>query len=308
MICSIVCVLWYVGVLKMLELLYRIIWMIRRALRTTDYLPDRYGKGSWAVVTGGTDGIGLEMAKELSRLGFNIINVARDSKKLKDSEVEIKKTNSTTQIRSIMFDFSKTIKPEDYQSQITDQINDCDVSILINNVGANQSGDFERVPIEKHKEMIDVGIMPGTILTKLLMDKMLKRPKRTAVLFTTSVQVLAPLGGVATYSASKVYLDYLAKSLSHENRHNMDVMTFQCGLVTTKFNGYYKGGFYAIKPQQAAFGALKDLGYEFSSHGHIYHDILAFLMRFKIKFLYNSFSDEMRTKSNKVLEKLSKQN
>ena len=66
----------------MLELLYRVIWMLRRAIRTTDHLVDRYGKGSWALVTGGTDGIGLEMAKELARLGFNIINVARNSEKL----------------------------------------------------------------------------------------------------------------------------------------------------------------------------------------------------------------------------------
>ena len=47
------------------------------------------------------------------------------------------------------------------------------MSILINNVGANLSGDFEKVPIEKHKEMIDVNVISGTVLTKLLMDKML---------------------------------------------------------------------------------------------------------------------------------------
>jgi hypothetical protein len=36
--------------------------------------------------------------------------------------------------------------------------------------------------------MIDVGIMPATMITKLLTEKMLKRPKRTATMFVTSVQ------------------------------------------------------------------------------------------------------------------------
>jgi len=53
--------------LKFLELLYRLIWTIKRQIRTTDYLTERYGKGSWAVVTGGSDGIGLEICKELAR-------------------------------------------------------------------------------------------------------------------------------------------------------------------------------------------------------------------------------------------------
>lgn len=85
--------------------------------------------------------------------------------------------------------------------------------------------------------MIDVGIMPATMLTKLLTEKMLTRGKRTAVLFVSSVQAQAAIGGTATYGASKVYLDYLAKALAHENRKNMDVLSFQCGLVSTKFIG-----------------------------------------------------------------------
>ena len=58
--------------------------------------------------------------------------------------------------------------------------------------------------------MIDVGIMPSTIITKLLMDKMIKRGKRTGIVFVTSVQTCAPIGGTATYGAAKVYLDYLS--------------------------------------------------------------------------------------------------
>ena len=41
------------------------------------------GKGTWALVTGATDGIGLEFCKQLARDGFNICLVSRTESKLK---------------------------------------------------------------------------------------------------------------------------------------------------------------------------------------------------------------------------------
>ena len=74
------------GILKMMELVYRFVWMLKRHMRTTDHLTQRYGRGSWALITGGSDGIGLEMAKELARKQFNIVIIARNEEKLKKAE------------------------------------------------------------------------------------------------------------------------------------------------------------------------------------------------------------------------------
>ena len=79
-----------VGFLKFIELIYRVIWTVRRNLRSTEYLTERYGKGSWALITGGSDGIGLAMGKELARLNFNIIIVARTEAKMREAEKQIK--------------------------------------------------------------------------------------------------------------------------------------------------------------------------------------------------------------------------
>ena len=138
------------------------------------------------------------------------------------------------------FDFTKTEgnhSVEGYQAGIIDHLSGLDISILINNVGYMVPGDFERVSMEDHKKMIDVGIMPATLITKLLCNQMLNRNGRSAVMFVTSVQAQAPLAGTATYGASKVFMDFLSKALSHENRDKMDVMSFECGLVATKFIG-----------------------------------------------------------------------
>ena len=90
----------------------------------------------------------------------------------------------------MQFDFTDTEEHsvEWYQKGIIDKVSDLDISILVNNAGYMQPGDFERVSVQEHKKMIDVGIMPATMLTKLLTDKMLKRGKRTATVFLSSVQ------------------------------------------------------------------------------------------------------------------------
>ncbi len=93
-------------------------------------------------------------------------------------------------MKTVEFDFTKTKNSHsvsDYQSGIIDKIKDLDISILINNAGYMVPGDFEKVSLEEHKNMIDVGIMPATMITKLLTEKMLSRGKRTATMFVTSV-------------------------------------------------------------------------------------------------------------------------
>jgi 17beta-estradiol 17-dehydrogenase / very-long-chain 3-oxoacyl-CoA reductase len=80
----------FVGFLKFLELFYRFIWWIMRQLRTTAHLTERYGKGSWALVTGGSDGIGLAICKELARRDFNIVIVSRRMEQMRQAEAQIK--------------------------------------------------------------------------------------------------------------------------------------------------------------------------------------------------------------------------
>ena len=48
-------------------------------------LKKRYG-GGWALITGGSEGIGLSIAEELAKLGFNIILVSRSVNKLKTAQ------------------------------------------------------------------------------------------------------------------------------------------------------------------------------------------------------------------------------
>lgn len=55
--------------------------IIRIMIPAKDYA-DRYGVNTWAVVTGGSDGLGLGFCEELANLGFNICMISRNKNKM----------------------------------------------------------------------------------------------------------------------------------------------------------------------------------------------------------------------------------
>ena len=71
-------------------------------------LVERYGKGSWVVITGGSQGIGRNLAIQLSMLGFNICIISNDEV----AHQEIKHLQLKTQILTIEADF-RYYKDED---------------------------------------------------------------------------------------------------------------------------------------------------------------------------------------------------
>ena len=63
------------------------------ALAPAFVLLERYGKGSWAVVTGASDGIGEGFCYELARDGFNVCLISRSEDKLKRVEEKVRQVN-----------------------------------------------------------------------------------------------------------------------------------------------------------------------------------------------------------------------
>ena len=73
---------------------------------------ERYGKDSWAVVTGGSDGIGLACCKHLASRGFNVVLIARNIDKMVKCAEQITKVgrahgHKETKTRVLQFDFGQ---------------------------------------------------------------------------------------------------------------------------------------------------------------------------------------------------------
>lgn len=83
---------------------------------------DSYGvEGkTWAVVSGGSDGIGLAMCKKLAKEGFNICIIARNEEKMQNCLRDITDVYPNIETKYIVADFGKLSKAADYREKIGD--------------------------------------------------------------------------------------------------------------------------------------------------------------------------------------------
>lgn len=89
--------------------------------------------GSWAVVTGATDGIGKGFAQQLAKQGLNLVLVSRSLDKLTTVAREIEeKFDVKTKVVDIDFTVDR-----DAQSRLETETKDLNVGVLINNVGVS---------------------------------------------------------------------------------------------------------------------------------------------------------------------------
>ena len=80
---------------------------MRPMLQSRTRLYQKYGgAGTWAVITGGSDGIGLSMAKNLAAQGFNICIVGRNEAKINDKMNELAKVYPV-KYKAVIADFAR---------------------------------------------------------------------------------------------------------------------------------------------------------------------------------------------------------
>ena len=119
-----------------------------------------------ALVTGASSGIGRDIAKELSKKGYELILVARNKEKLEETQKEL-----VTNSKIICMDLSNN------ESCIKLKELTGDVDVLVNNAGFGDFGSFEETDLNKELDMIKTNIMAMHILTKIYLKDMKKKDK-----------------------------------------------------------------------------------------------------------------------------------
>lgn len=135
-----------------------------------------------ALVTGASSGIGKDIAKVLSELGYELILVARDEKKLKEVQNELK-TNSQV----IVMDLSIKQNCIDLYNAVKNE----NIDFLINNAGFGLFGEFTEIDLNKELQLINTNITALHILTKLFLQDMVKK-NSGHILNVSSVAGFAP--------------------------------------------------------------------------------------------------------------------
>ncbi len=180
-----------------------------------------------ALITGASSGIGRDIARYLSELGYDLIIVARRREKLEELKEELK-----TNVEIVCLDVSK----EENCYKIFEEYKDID--ILVNNAGFGLFGHFDTTELDKELNMIDTNIVAVHILTKLYLQEM-KRKNNGYILNMASIAGFMPGPLMATYYATKNYVIALTRAIQKElkkEKSNVKISVVCPGPVKTEFN------------------------------------------------------------------------
>ena len=197
-----------------------------------------------ALITGASSGIGRDMARYLSKKGYDLVLVARRTERLESLKQEL-----STSVEIITLDLSQ----EENCFKLYNQIKKQEIDILINNAGFGLFGMFDKTDLTRELEMINVNIKCVHILTKLFLQDFIKKDKGYILNVASSAGFLAG-PRLNTYYATKNYVLKLTMAIYEELRHqnsNVSISALCPGPVATEFNQVAKGKF-SIKEMNSA--------------------------------------------------------
>ena len=177
-----------------------------------------------ALVTGGSGGIGLELAKVLARNGFDLVLVARkrDTLEAAASQLEGK---FDVKARVFAADLRRPEAPQAIFDFLQNE--NIPIEVLVNNAGFGLGGEFADTKLQRELEMIQVNIAALTALTKLFLPPMIKRGSGR-VLNVASTAAFQPGPLMAVYYATKAYVLSFSEALSEELRNTNVTVTALC--------------------------------------------------------------------------------
>jgi len=205
---------------------------------------------NYALITGASSGIGLELAKIMAEHGNNLILVARRINLLQDLKVSLEEKHGIkVEIRAVDLSISGEAKAlyEFCQSR------GLQVEYLINNAGYGDYGRFDTSKLDTYRNMLQLNVIALTELTGLFVNDM-KLRKSGKILNVGSLAAFQPGPNFAVYAASKAYVMQFTEALNFELRDSgVTVTLLSPGVTETGFVSRSNMGDAAI-----AKGALMD--------------------------------------------------
>ncbi|KAJ9609392.1 hypothetical protein H2200_005719 [Cladophialophora chaetospira] len=227
-------------------------------------------KGTWAVITGASDGIGKEYALQLSRKGFNILLVSRTASKLDSLSSQIKSSTPNVSVEMLAMDFSRN-EDKDY-ARLAELVKGKKVAILINNVGQSHNipVPFSDTPLSEISSIVNINCLGTLRATQTVLPSMLPQ-KKGLVLTMGSFGGLAPTPLLATYSGSKAFLQQWSNALASELAPSgIDVFFVHSYLVTSSMSKIRRANWQVPSERTFVKSTLAKIGRRGGSIGYPY--------------------------------------
>ena len=241
----------------------------------------------YALITGASNGIGMELARIAASKSINLIILARNAEKMMQLRTELE-TLYSVKVLAVGCDLAEP----DTVEKIAALLNGRGIvpDILINNAGFGMYGTFDRIGADTEESMIQLNIASLTTLTKIIYRQMRSRGKGK-ILNVSSIAGFMPGPWMAVYHATKAYVLSFSEALAAEAKGSGVTVTALCpGPTATNFENrastgagikvFQKFGKLPTAKEVAEYGWKSMIkGKTVAVHGTI-NRLLIFLIRF----------------------------
>ncbi len=185
--------------------------------------------GPWAVIPGGSEGIGAELADMLAADGINLVLIARKAEALEETAAAVRARHDV-EVRTLSLDLTAP----DMLDKVRTATDDIDVGLLIYNAGAShRTGPYLGWPLEDVLRVIRLNVEGQAILAHHFGRRMAARGSGGIVLMG-SLAGVAGSPSVAAYSGAKAFSQILSEALWWELKgQGVDVLHVVVGSTNT---------------------------------------------------------------------------
>ena len=187
---------------------------------------DRYGP--WAVVAGGSSGIGGAFAAELARRGCDLVLLAVDGDELEATAAHLRTTHGI-EVRTVVVDLAR----DDLLEVLRPHLVDLEVGLVVHNAALAPSGRFDEVDPDLLDTAVALNVHGPVRLVRELAPRLVARG-RGGIVLMASLASLQGTGTLATYAATKAFNRILAEGLWADLRpQGVDVVAVAPGATDT---------------------------------------------------------------------------
>ncbi|BAY32821.1 short-chain dehydrogenase/reductase SDR [Nostoc carneum NIES-2107] len=185
----------------------------------------------FAVVTGASNGIGYELAKQFAQNGFDLLVTATGAS---INEAAKAFESLGAKVKAVECDLATYDGVETLYNQIKETNRAVDAIAI--NAGVGVGGDFAReTELEDELNLINLNVVSTVHLAKRVVKDMVEH-RKGRILFTSSIAAIMPGPFEAVYAASKAFIQSFAEGIRNELKNTgVSVTALMPGPTDTNF-------------------------------------------------------------------------